>query len=153
MNSFITDYDFYQCGMNLDTRRHGAMVYENIHMLASNLGVNDRLVNPKRDVSNHPACKLWKGYEEQHLFYINSLLVSWIHKGYKSTVNKQNYKMLYKVCNPFGENLFKTPPWITDELIETHRSVLIQKKPEYYRPIWPDCPDNLKMKYDWIGDL
>jgi len=146
MNSFITDYDFYTCGMNLDTRRHGAMIYENIHMLASSLGVSDQLVTPKRDVSSHPACKLWKGYEGAHFKYAMELFNAWYDKGYHSEKNLENLIFLAPFVGLMDKS---TPPWITEELIETHRSVLIQKKPEHYRPLWPDTPDNLTMRYNW----
>jgi hypothetical protein len=151
MNSFITDRNFYKVGMTLDTRRHGAMIYENIQMLASNLGHASDLITPKRDVSSHPACKLWKGWERSHACYINSLLRAWYDKGYKSDINRKNMEFLQGTIEytHSGSPMSTFPDWITDELIMTHRSVLIQKKPEYYKPLWPDVPDDLKMRYDW----
>jgi hypothetical protein len=53
MQTFIPDYNFYRSACNLDTKRLGSQIYEAIHILASLLYVNDKLVNPKRNVKNH----------------------------------------------------------------------------------------------------
>jgi hypothetical protein len=146
MQTWITDYDFYKSASNLDTKRLGSQIYEGIHILASLLDVNDKLVNPKRNVKNHPAAKLWIGYEKELLFYIHEHLWFWFGKNYSSIINYENYKILLHVL---GWCSAKTLNWITDNLIQTHRSALIQKNPDHYRRIWPDCPTNLKMHYGW----
>jgi hypothetical protein len=36
------------------------------------------------------------------------------------------------------------PPWLEDEeLHRSHRSALVRKDPDYYRPLFPDAPDDL----------
>lgn len=47
MQTWITDKDFFKSAANLDRRRLGAQLYEGIHVLASLLEVNDKLVTPK----------------------------------------------------------------------------------------------------------
>jgi len=40
------------------------------------------------------------------------------------------------------------PPWLGDErLHRTHRSALLRKDPDFYRPLFPDVPDDLE--YWW----
>ena len=128
MQSWILDKDFYKSASYLDRNRLQANIYENIHILASLLDVNDKLVNPKRNVKNHPASKLWIGYEGILLDYIYCHLQKWNRLGYRQGVNYKNFKILrlevlINLIDPI-------PLWITDELIETHRSVLIQKEIE-----------------------
>lgn len=148
MNTFITNTDFRKSAANLDSQRLGAQIYEGIHILSSLLGVNDKLVNPKRDVSNHPASKLWVGYEPNLLSYILYHMREWTFRGYSSDINQQNIDIIYDV-RTFWDGAELIPAWITNKLIETHRSVLIQKKPSFYVALWPNCPDNLTMRYDW----
>lgn len=71
MQTWITDTDIAVSAHNLDRQRLCAQLYEGIHILASLCGANDKLVNPKRDVSNHPAAKVWRGREEALCFYLS----------------------------------------------------------------------------------
>jgi hypothetical protein len=135
----------------LDSKRLGAQIYEGIHILASLLGVNDKLVNPKRDVNNHPAARLWKGYEDELMYYIIEHQRSWNYRyAFKEdSINNQNIRILMKVLN-YDFREYKDPlDWITDELIEVHRSVLYAKKPEYYSNVFSQVTEGLNMRYDW----
>lgn len=197
--TWITDKDFHKSASNLDTKRLGSQIYEGIHILASLLNVNDRLVNPKRNVRNYPAAKLWVGYETELLCYIGIHLDYWLcHLKYKSEINYKNWHYLYlMIWSDFNymtldiaQKYLDNVTWITDELIQTHRSVLIQKEDKkrfalkakremivsaydrnmysqkkyyeeivkvneqiennyYYCKLWPNCPDDLEMRYDW----
>ena len=150
MQTWITDKDFSKSAKNLDRQRLCANMYESIHILASLLDLNDQLVTPKRNVSNHPASKIWNGNEECLYVYIACHIEEWTYsRGYKCPTNNKNMGIIYR--SGFWERLVGSysKNWITDEMIQTHRSVLIQKKPEHYRPLWPDCPDDLEMRYDW----
>jgi hypothetical protein len=150
MQTWITDYNFYQSAKNLDNKRLHAQIYEGIHILSSLLNINDKLVNPKRSVRNYPVAKLWEGHEYNLFQYINNHIVVWICKGFRyyGTVSYENIRILYYFILQYydkSEYLF----WITDELIQIHRSVLIQKKSEHYKKLWPDVPEGLKMRYDF----
>jgi hypothetical protein len=146
MQTWITDTDISVSAHNLDRQRLGAQMYEGIHILASLCGVCDKLVNPKRDVSSHPASKLWKGYEDALFAYLCIHIIEWDSRGYKTQINMDNMRML-SMCVPLSSN--GLIDFITSELITTHRSVLIAKKPDHYAGLWTDCPQGLKMRYDW----
>lgn len=152
MQTLIVENDFYLSASRLDTKRLGANIYESIQILASLLDCTDKLVNPKRNVKNCPQAKLWAGYEQHLLFYISAHLYEWLLvRHYKADISKKNLKILRcKIDYSYTE---KPCTWITPELIQTHRSVLIQKKPDYYKKFWPDTPDNLNMRYDFRKDV
>ena len=147
MQIWITDRDFTKSARNLDHKRLFSNIYESIHILASIYGLHDQLVTPKRDVSNTPQAKLWRGYESMLLAYIYIHINEWRKRGYRTTTNIDNVAMLEAktklLLNP------TIPRWATDELIETHRSVLIEKKPDYYKSLWPSVTMGLQMRYDW----
>lgn len=194
MQTWITDYNFYDSAFNLDTKRLGSQIYEAIHILASLLNCTDKLVNPKRNVKNHPAAKLWVEYEQALINYIFKHINVWYTKnGIKeNSINLINFKFICNKAGSLAKKTYKTPipKWITNELINTHRSVLIQKEIEkedklyykirnlkhfdcknykeyafktakfveqiknnnHYRHLWPDCPKDLKMRYDFRGN-
>ena len=143
MQTFLTDIEFKQSARNLDRARLGSQIYESIHILASLLKVNDKLVTPKRDVSNHPASQLWVGYERELGAYIYTHIEEWINRGYKCDINLRNFHMVTKGME---RGIYVRPMWITKEVIETHRNCLYRKKPDYYPQSW--CGDR-EMRYDW----
>jgi hypothetical protein len=132
-----------------------------------------------KSIKNHPVSKLWKGYEFDLLTYIYYHITEWYNRGYKSEINEKNYWILQDKIglHPLLEQLHLR--WITDEFIQIHRSNLIRKEiernvktikkyPEYegitnivefdkmksrmqthYRNLWPDCPADIPMRYDW----
>lgn len=146
MQTFITSFNFNKSAQSLDQKRLGSQIYEGIHILASLLNMEKNLVNPKRNVGGHPAAKLWRGFEMELGVYINSHLQEWFNRGYTSEINIKNYHILAERI-PLKE--FTTPVWITRNLIQVHRSVLIQKNPDFYRNKWGNVPDDLEMKYTW----
>lgn len=132
MQTWITDKDFYKSATNLDKKRLHSQIYEAIHILASLLDCTDKLVNQKRNVKNHPSSILWLGYEVELLCYIHYHIRVWQQLKHKTKINNKNfnklvYRLNYDIRKPYNHN---SPPWITDELIMTHRSVLIQKEIE-----------------------
>jgi hypothetical protein len=154
MQTWITDFSFIQSAKNLDRKRLQANIYESIQILASLLDCSDKLVNPKRNVKNYPQAKLWKDYELGLWVYIYFHIIEWMNRGYKykDTITEKNIIVIIKYLYRFNNNNLAynngIPNWITDELIQVHRSILIQKS-DYYKKLWPDVPDNLKMRYNW----
>lgn len=142
MQSWILDYDFKKSASYLDRHRLQANIFENIHGLASLLNINDKLVNPKRSVANHPNIKRWIGYETEYFCYILGHLIIWDKKFAKNkgdTINSINMCLLSKYINLseiisilcFNSSLTK-PSWINPELIKQHQEILLKKDFEYY---------------------
>lgn len=157
MQTFITDFDFYKSASNLNRQHLQAQIYEGIHILASLLDVNDKLVNPKRNVRNYPQSKLWVGYEKELLYYIDCHLSEWFDRKYKLGINVQNFKMLIGIIDKqisYKEFIFnlECPSWITDELIQTHCSVLIQKEIKKEKELKKELKNNeieMITNYGW----
>lgn len=143
MQTWLTDRDFHKSAKGLDRSRLGANLYESIHILASLLKLNHKLVTPKRDVSSHPASKLWIGYERILGAYIYAHIEEWVSRGYKCDINLKNYHMITKELD---RGIYYTPNWITDEVIQTHRNCLYRKKPDFYPKEWHG---DRTMSYHW----
>jgi len=130
MQTWILDKNYAVSASQLDRRRLGAQIYEGIHVLASLLEVNDKLVTPKRSVKNHPVAKFWQDYEYGLYWYVHAHFVEWCKRGYKSDINRRN--MIFLLDYALDKNSETVNPKITDNLIKLHKQVLRNKDEEFY---------------------
>jgi hypothetical protein len=87
--------------------------------------------------SNHPAIRMWAGYENALLEYSNVIIEEWIRRGFKNTM------ALVDIC---GE--VKNPPWLGDEVFHSaHRSNLLRKDFNYYSKF--NWHEPLDLPYIW----
>lgn len=100
---------------------------------------------------NHPAVRMWRGYEQALISYGLAICDEWTSRGHADTVKE---KLLVYSRNPGprsqeelgGEGWL--PPWLGDSrLHRSHQSALLRKSPDWYRPYFPDVPDDLP--YYW----
>ena len=137
MQSWVLDFDFIRSASFLDRNRLHANIYENIHGLASLWNINDKLVNPKRNITNHPNVKRWKGLEASYCDYIACHLNGWKERGYNSEINKENYYIILSYAKEKGlvdkyTAVFQFPTWITEDFIINHRLILLQRNYKHY---------------------
>lgn len=191
MQTFLPYRSFIESAKCLDNKRLGKQRVEVLQIL-------NTLTGKSNGWSNHPAVRMWRGYERALCAYGLEVCEEWHYeRGFKDTcwtkiydiesslvdivcekdevgfevthltadfsnVSSDDKDELYKIADnattnlPLDSivvvNLDKTirpyyPPWLTDEFCLSHRSNLIRKDPNHYRPLWPDVPDNLP--YIW----
>lgn len=132
MQTFLPSKNFKECAKILDYKRLGKQRVEAKQILNILLG---------RTTStawvNHPAVKMWKGYENTLKYYYNCILEEWIKRGYNNTM------CFEEVYNPIIY-----PAWFNnDEVFSSHRSNLLRKNKEYYSQFkWIESDDLL---YIW----
>jgi len=74
---------------------------------------------------NHPAVKMWKGYEKALACYHNTAIHVWKKRGYKNTMK------LIPVSDVTSAEM---PPWMgNDKFHLSHMSNLLRKDPIHYR--------------------
>jgi hypothetical protein len=135
MQTFLPFPDFKASAAVLDRQRLGKQRIEVVQLLRA-------LLVPGAGWANHPAAKMWRGYEKALARFGLCACVEWIERGYKDSQ--------VEVILGYMDGLPETgnPPWLgRDDVHEAYRSNLLRKAPEYYRPFWPDNPDNLP--YVW----
>jgi hypothetical protein len=127
MQTFLVHADYYQSAACLDPRRLFSQIYESVHILSSLLGVNDKLINPKRSVARHPTSLLWVGHEQSLCDYAFAHYIVWErrHPQDRPTINGLNLEMLSSLV----EGTSKCPIL---HLIPYYRTLLKSKDPEYY---------------------
>ncbi len=86
---------------------------------------------------NHPATRMWEGYENALKAYLNVCIIEWQRRGYNNTMKGE------KVSFPI-----EMPPWFGDDRFHaSHRSNLLRKDSEHYGQFgWTEPPD---LEYVW----
>jgi hypothetical protein len=137
MQTFLPYPDFAQSAQCLDYRRLGKQRVEVLQLLNALLtGGGWR---------NHPAAKMWRGYEPSLAIYGIEMCHEWVRRGYRDTCLKKLRDTYFSF--PFGYSP-SAPPWLgRDDFHSSHRSNLLRKDPAWYGQWgWTD-PDNLS--YVW----
>ena len=90
---------------------------------------------------NHPATKMWRGYENALGFYKDLCIEEWIRRGFNNTME----------LNPLPTR-FTYPWWLGNEDFHaSHRSNLLRKAPEHYDTFgWSESSD---LPYVWPGGI
>lgn len=142
MQTFLPFPDFHMSAQCLDRARLGKQRVE-VKQLLLSLGVTVGANEPiGSSWANHPASKMWRGYEWALAQYGASICAEWIRRGYRDSLQVEFAKVYTTIKNT------GLPPWIGwDAFHISHASNLVRKDPEYYGPIFPGVPNNLP--YIW----
>ena len=166
MNTFLPYQDFAKSASVLDNKRLGKQRVECLQILKTLVKHQYRCAKCKTDVIdisygcpncdsitfkltpwyNHPAVKMWRGYEWELHDYTCCICNEWtINRGFKDTCRDK----LSMVMGSFSFTMYtKIIPWLTPSFCLSHQSNLIRKNPSYYIPIFgSDIPNNLP--YIW----
>lgn len=86
---------------------------------------------------NHPARKMWDGYEGALAIYHDLSIIAWKRRGYKNTMPFLSVK---------GDH--QLPPWFgRQDFHDSHKSNLLRKDPDWYGDFGWGVPDDLE--YIW----
>lgn len=122
----------------LDYRRLGKQRVETLQILKANLGLT-------RGWVNHPAAKMWKGYEFALAEYGLVVCSEWVSRGYRDGVREQILALMKEFSL---RDLPLNPAWLgEDTLHDSHKSNLLRKDPVFYGQYSWDVPPDLP--YTW----
>jgi hypothetical protein len=131
VNTFLPFADFKASAECLDYKRLGCQRKE-AHQI---LGV---LANPDaKGWKNHPAVRMWRGYDDALKAYFNAVVTEWVRRGYKN--NYTLFELPEKVEYPwwFGHGDFHF----------SHQAALVRKLASHYESKF----DELDPKYRELG--
>lgn len=98
--------------------------------------------------ANHPATRMWQGYELALFRYQVAIVAEWKRRGYKDTCLEKTKLILLENRPGIAKTELVFPPWFGDASFHrAHKSNLVRKNPEHYREFFPRVPDNLP--YVW----
>ena len=140
MQTFLPYADFNKSAVILDKKRCWKQVVEAKQILDS-LELLKAKYPPKHiPWINHPAAKMWQGYERALMHYFNEFLHVCINKW------RINTKL-----NPMPSYvMYEKPWWLGNE--DFHRAMrarLIEKDRDFYLPLFPNDEGFNGGKYFW----
>lgn len=124
----------------LDYRRLGKQRVETKQILMTLLGES-------KGWANHPAVKMWAGYEMTLALYGLQMCREWKKRGYNDSLEDYFLGEIHnlRVQKKIPDGL---PEWFGDpDFHRSHQSNLLRKDGEYYGSHFPDVPDDLP--YIW----
>lgn len=130
MQTFLPDHSYIISAKILDRQRLGKQRVEAYQILRA-------LRGESKGWTNHPATRMWRGYERSLIHYTTAICDEWTARGYKDSIKYKVQAML--VDHPDYEPV----PWLTFDLVRSHQSNLVRKNAEYYRRFFPSVPDNI----------
>ncbi|WP_299445066.1 MSMEG_6728 family protein [uncultured Phycicoccus sp.] len=147
MQTFLPYADFERSARALDRKRLGKQRVETIQVIRA-------LTWPGYGWANHPAALMWRGFEEALGRYGVTCCEVWTELGFGDTcaltmttdLRAAGVDRLRTQSELAAANAL--PDWLGDDALHrSHRSALVRKDPEHYRPLFPDVADDLP--YVW----
>lgn len=126
MQTFLPYKSFGESAKCLDYRRLGKQRVETKQLLLGQF-------------KNHPAAKMWKGYETALALYGTIICSEWLARGYK---DKQLMFFVDHLRHLSSTDKIPMPYWLGDERFHSaHRANLLRKDPEFYGQYgWTEKP-------------
>ena len=136
MQTFLPYPDFRKTAQCLDYKRLGKQRVEAWQILQCLKGVGSLRWK------NHPAVKMWKGFETVLAHYGYEMCGEWLRRGYKDSLSIKFFSYSLSKAE------IKVPYWLGDEKFHSaHRSNLLRKDYGYYSKFdWKETDD---MPYYW----
>jgi hypothetical protein len=148
MQTFLPVADFAESARLLDSPRLGKQRVETLQILRA-------IELPNYGWANHPAVLMWRGRTPALAAYGLAMARIWQERGFADSTEPQIGEFAPDVVGMPQQELAGAgllPSWLGDEgLHRSHRSNLIAKDPDFYRPRFTELfgpePDNLP--YVW----
>jgi Pyrimidine dimer DNA glycosylase len=140
MQTFLPYADFEATAHVLDRQRLGKQRVETLQILRA-------LELPDYGWQNHPAVRMWRGRTPALVRYGLDCVRVWTGRGHGDSTAGQIAEFAPWVRELSQDDLRHEsllPAWLGDErLHRSHRSQLLAKDPEFYRPLFPETPEGL----------
>ncbi|MDQ1720269.1 MAG: hypothetical protein QOI26_3 [Pseudonocardiales bacterium] len=144
MQTFLPYPSFLATAHVLDRKRLGKQRVETLQILRA-------LELPDYGWQNHPAVRMWRGRTPALVRYGLDCVRVWTGRGHGDSTADQIAEFAPRVRELTQADLRQDsllPSWLGDERVHrSHRSQLIAKDPEFYRPLFPESSEGLE--YFW----
>lgn len=130
MQTFLPYSDFRASARVLDSKRLGKQRIETLQILDA--------LTYDTGWMNHPATRMWRGYEHHLVRYGLACVTEWVGRGFKDNT-RLNY--LVHLNNYREQPVERVPPWLGIGVIhQSHRGNLFRKDPHHYARFAGDGP-------------
>lgn len=153
----LATHDFASIAETLDNRRLNKQALEGWQILMTlvELDPQGNHRNPKGWV-NHPAVKMWRGYEAALFDYIIAMTEEWVARGFKTTIGIKAHATYTQALALGRIGEYKLPEWATnveqyEAITATHRQALLVKEYVWYKQFnWPEDTGLEPSQYNYI---
>jgi hypothetical protein len=148
MQTFLPVADFADSARLLDSPRLGKQRVETLQILRA-------IELPDYGWANHPAVLMWRGRTPALVAYGLAMARIWRERGFGDTTETQIGEFAPQVVGVPQTELADAgllPSWLGDEALHrSHRSNLIAKDPDFYRPRFTELfgPEPDDLPYVW----
>lgn len=139
VQTFIPHDTIIESAYVLDDRRLGKQRVETLQIMNALSGRSKGWVN-------HPAVRMWRGYEAALMWYQIAICNEWQRRGFEDTCLEKTLAVWTEHFDPEPGDYYPAW-WGQPQLHASHRSNLLRKDPDHYRRFWPDEADDLP--YVW----
>ena len=153
MQTFVPEDTFENSVRVLDRQRLGKQRVETLQIMKALAGLSKGWVN-------HPATRMWRGYEQALLQYQAFTTREWKRRGYKDTcfnktlaVWEEHFAPAWRqeyIDNPKSPHIVLPHWWGDNRVHDSHKSALVFKDPDWYNVIYPDVVG--EYNYYWPVD-
>lgn len=142
VQTFLPYASFRRSARVLDSRRLGKQRVETLQVLRA-LEIEDY------GWKSHPVVRMWRGYTEALVTYGKEMVVEWKMRGFGDSCFERLMEFAPHARSQRAlAQAGALPSWLGDRAFHrSHRSVLVQKDPSHYRPLFPGVPEDLP--YVW----
>jgi Pyrimidine dimer DNA glycosylase len=150
MQTFVPVADFEDSARLLDSPRLGKQRVETLQILRA-------LELPDYGWATHPAVRMWRGRTPALVAYGLAMVRVWRERGFADSTQTLIAEFAPDVVGCTQADLAaagRLPSWVGDEALHlSHRSNLLAKDPEYYRPRFTELfgPEPDDLPYVWPG--
>jgi hypothetical protein len=134
MQTFLPFPQFDRCASVLDNKRLGKQRVETLQIFNALLGKS-------KGWTNHPAVRMWRGYESALFQYQVATVREWLGRGFNDTCLQKTAHVFGVTAANLDEKLSgPMPPWLGRfDLHQSHRSNLVRKDFTHYGQFgWPE---------------
>ena len=150
MQTFVPVADFEQSARLLDSPRLGKQRVETLQILRA-------LELPDYGWASHPVVHMWRGRTAALVVYGLAMVKVWRERGFADSTHTLIAEFAPDVEGASQEEMARAgllPSWVGDDALHlSHRSNLLAKDPDFYRPLFQPLfgsePDDLP--YLWPG--
>lgn len=129
MQTFIPEPTFTGSVRVLDRQRLGKQRVETLQIMKALAGLS-------KGWTNHPATRMWQGYETALFIYQQATCDEWASRGYKDTCLDKTYDVW---AEHFYSPRVTYPHWMGDNRVhDSHKAALVFKNPVWYNKHYPN---------------
>lgn len=147
MQTFLSENSFALSAQALDSKRLNKQLLEGRQILVALAGETKGWVN-------HPATRMWRGYEAALVLYLDAIKNECVKRGIEV---EKNWLAILDLCERHFTNDERKllPPWVVDrevlnKIIVTHQARLYEKDPDYYNQYKSSFETVDKAPLDWV---